>query len=241
MSWLTQHKTADFLKQQLQACKSPWYLWRRSQSMAASVTATWGVKCTWALTINGGEHHSGVVVGNDVCIAILWLVDFHVGVLPGKLLAWINGLWERAGKKRDRKMERAIMREWTERHRQKERKENRSTKGGSWVLHEYNGARQGGKGIGKNYTTVCCHLFNCSIPWTTKPLNGTYTNIMSLEKPQWSATGERFYTVGEMVQTQAQSVNKAPYRWLHCNYCWCVNRLITAFAFDALNANEDDI
>lgn len=49
-----------------------------------------------ALTIDGGEHHSGVVVGNDVCIAVLWLVDFHVGVLPGKLLARINGLRERA-------------------------------------------------------------------------------------------------------------------------------------------------
>lgn len=55
----------------------------------------------WALTINRSEHHPGVVIGNNVCIAVLRLVDFHVGVLPGKLLAWINGLWKRAGKNRE--------------------------------------------------------------------------------------------------------------------------------------------
>lgn len=44
-----------------------------------------------------------MVVGDDVCIAVLWLVDFHVGVLPGKLLARIDGLWEkgRGVKKKD--------------------------------------------------------------------------------------------------------------------------------------------
>lgn len=61
--------------------------------MAASVNGYLrGQVAASALTINRGEHHSGVVIGNDVCIAILWLVDFHVGVLPGKLLAWIDGL-----------------------------------------------------------------------------------------------------------------------------------------------------
>ena len=41
-----------------------------------------------------------MVIGDDVCIAVLWLVDFHVGVFPGKLLAWINRLRGRAGKKK---------------------------------------------------------------------------------------------------------------------------------------------
>lgn len=33
-----------------------------------------------------------MVVGDDVCIAVLWLVDLQVGVFPGELLARINGL-----------------------------------------------------------------------------------------------------------------------------------------------------
>lgn len=36
-----------------------------------------------------------MVVGNDVCIAVLWLVDLQVRMFPGKLLPWINGLAER--------------------------------------------------------------------------------------------------------------------------------------------------
>ena len=50
------------------------------------------------LTINRGEHHPGVVVGDDVSVAILWLVDLHVGILPGELLARIDGLHERGMK-----------------------------------------------------------------------------------------------------------------------------------------------
>lgn len=46
-------------------------------------------------TIDGGEHHPGVVVGDDVCIAVLWFIHFHVGVLPGELLAWVDGLQQR--------------------------------------------------------------------------------------------------------------------------------------------------
>lgn len=41
-----------------------------------------------------------MVIGDDVCIAILWLVHFHVGVFPGKLLAWINRLSKDRGKRR---------------------------------------------------------------------------------------------------------------------------------------------
>lgn len=77
------------------------------------------------LTINRGEHHSGVIIGDDVCIAVLWLVDFHVGVLPGKLLAWINGLLE----SRDGKMEREQLQE--NGHRIKKSKDNKNTKRGS--------------------------------------------------------------------------------------------------------------
>lgn len=33
-----------------------------------------------------------MVVSNNVGIAVLWLVDLQVGVLPCELLAWINGL-----------------------------------------------------------------------------------------------------------------------------------------------------
>lgn len=43
-----------------------------------------------------------MVIGDNVCIAILWLVDFHVGVFPGKLLAGINRLREDKFKIEDR-------------------------------------------------------------------------------------------------------------------------------------------
>lgn len=72
------------------------------------------------LTINRGEHHSGVIIGDDVCIAVLWLVDFHVGVLPGKLLAWINGLLEsRDGKRGERWRENNYKRMGTESRKQR--------------------------------------------------------------------------------------------------------------------------
>ena len=44
------------------------------------------------LTIHRCEDDPGVVVGNNIGIAVLWLVDLHVGVLPGELLSWINRL-----------------------------------------------------------------------------------------------------------------------------------------------------
>lgn len=47
------------------------------------------------LTIHGCEDHSGVVVGDNICIAILWLVNLEVGVLPGELLPWIYRLTQR--------------------------------------------------------------------------------------------------------------------------------------------------
>lgn len=37
-----------------------------------------------------------MIVGDDVSIAVLGLVHLQVGVLPGKLLTWVNGL-ERPG------------------------------------------------------------------------------------------------------------------------------------------------
>ena len=52
-----------------------------------------------ALTVHGGQNHAGVVVGDDVCVAVLWLVYLHVGVLPGKLLARIDGLREQEGER----------------------------------------------------------------------------------------------------------------------------------------------
>lgn len=51
-------------------------------------------------TIDGGEHHPGVVIGDDVCIAVLWFVHFHVGVLPGELLARVDGLQQRRRRSR---------------------------------------------------------------------------------------------------------------------------------------------
>lgn len=39
-----------------------------------------------------------MVVGNHVCVTVFGLVHFEVGVLPGELLARVNGL-EELGKK----------------------------------------------------------------------------------------------------------------------------------------------
>lgn len=46
------------------------------------------------LTINGGEEDSRMVIGNDVCIAVLGLVHLRVGILPRELLSRVNGLPE---------------------------------------------------------------------------------------------------------------------------------------------------
>ena len=51
---------------------------------------TWEWK--WRLTLNAGEDNPGVVVGDDVGVAVLWFVDLQVGVLPGELLSRVNGL-----------------------------------------------------------------------------------------------------------------------------------------------------
>lgn len=54
--------------------------------------------CVFRLTINGGQHDSGVIVSDDVCIAVLGLVDLQVGVFPGELLAGVNRLQNRKTK-----------------------------------------------------------------------------------------------------------------------------------------------
>ncbi len=43
-------------------------------------------------TIDGGEQDSGVIVGDDVCVSVLWFVDLQVGVLPRELLTGIDRL-----------------------------------------------------------------------------------------------------------------------------------------------------
>lgn len=44
------------------------------------------------LTVNAGQHDPGVVVRDDISIAVLWFVDLQVGILPGELLAGVNRL-----------------------------------------------------------------------------------------------------------------------------------------------------
>lgn len=46
------------------------------------------------LTFNWSQNDTGVVIGDDVGVAVLGFVDLQVGVLPGKLLSWIDGLQE---------------------------------------------------------------------------------------------------------------------------------------------------
>lgn len=46
----------------------------------------------WAATFNGLEDDAGVVVRDDVGIAVLGFVHFQVGMFPRELLARINGL-----------------------------------------------------------------------------------------------------------------------------------------------------
>ena len=43
-------------------------------------------------SVDGLHDDAGVVVGDDVGIAIFYLVDLHVGVVPGELLAGLNRL-----------------------------------------------------------------------------------------------------------------------------------------------------
>lgn len=46
------------------------------------------------LTFNWSQNDAGVVIGDDVGVAVLGFVDLQVGVLPGELLSWIDGLQE---------------------------------------------------------------------------------------------------------------------------------------------------
>lgn len=45
-----------------------------------------------SLTLDGSQDDAGVVVGDDVGVTIFGLVHLQVGVFPGELLAWIDGL-----------------------------------------------------------------------------------------------------------------------------------------------------
>lgn len=63
------------------------------------------------LTIYGRQHDSGVIVGDDVSVAVFGLVHLHVGVLPGELLARIDGL-ESEQRKKNKKRERETDCEW---------------------------------------------------------------------------------------------------------------------------------
>ena len=45
-----------------------------------------------AATFDGLEDDAGVVVCDDVGVAVLGLVHLQVGMFPRELLAWINGL-----------------------------------------------------------------------------------------------------------------------------------------------------
>lgn len=47
---------------------------------------------TLGVTFDGLQDDSGVVVGDDVGIAVLGLVHLQVGMFPRKLLAWVDGL-----------------------------------------------------------------------------------------------------------------------------------------------------
>lgn len=44
------------------------------------------------LTLNAGEDDPGVVIGDDVGVAVLWFVHLQVGVLPCELLTGVDGL-----------------------------------------------------------------------------------------------------------------------------------------------------
>lgn len=46
------------------------------------------------LTLNAGENDPGVVVRDDISVAILWFVHLQVGVLPRELLPGVDRLLE---------------------------------------------------------------------------------------------------------------------------------------------------
>lgn len=47
------------------------------------------------LTIYRCKNDPGMVIGNNIRIAVLWLVDLQVRMFPGELLSWINRLTDR--------------------------------------------------------------------------------------------------------------------------------------------------
>lgn len=63
--------------------------------MISSMIIFVGVVFLLILTVNWSQYDTGVVIGDDVGVAILGFVDFQVRVLPGELLSWIDGLQKR--------------------------------------------------------------------------------------------------------------------------------------------------
>lgn len=64
------------------------------------------------LTVNAGQHDPGVVVRDDVSVAVLWFVDLQVGILPCELLARVNRLIEtkeKTNKQKDRTIKTIII------------------------------------------------------------------------------------------------------------------------------------
>lgn len=57
------------------------------------------------LTVYWSQNDAGVVIGDDVGVSVLGLVDLQVGMLPGELLSWIDGLEE----EKDRKCLRSVV------------------------------------------------------------------------------------------------------------------------------------
>lgn len=61
------------------------------------------------LTLDAGEYNPGVIVGNDVSVAVLWFVDLQVGVLPCELLTRVDGLQDTQVKVSAKKTDRYTM------------------------------------------------------------------------------------------------------------------------------------
>lgn len=43
-------------------------------------------------TLDAGEYNPGVIIGDDISVAVLWFVDLQVGVFPCELLSRVDGL-----------------------------------------------------------------------------------------------------------------------------------------------------
>lgn len=68
--------------------QSFWNLQMQRFSLKESVCAQ------FCPTFDGCQDYAGVVVGDDVGVAVLGFVDLQVGMLPGELLTRIDGLWK---------------------------------------------------------------------------------------------------------------------------------------------------